>query len=907
MSFECKVCRLVPLFCSWLVLAITPSLLGDEAKSSPELAREQEFFESKVRPLLSRNCFACHTDAKMGDLQLDTRENMLKGGKSGPAVIPGDPDRSLLIRAVNHTDPQIKMPPPGKLTSDDISILEAWVKNGAIWGAASNTSNVSSSHEYIISPEQRAFWSFQPVRVSPPPKVKDRSRIKSPIDAFILDKLEAQGLKPVKPAAKATLIRRASLDLIGLPPTPSEVDAFVRDKSPNAFEKVVDRLLASPHYGERWGRYWLDVARYSDAQVTAEGDRPMPNAFRYRDWVVEAFNEDMPYDQFIKAQIAGDLLPNREKFVGGLGFYALSPSPEFHEDRVDATSRGFLGLTVACAQCHNHKYDPIPTKDYYSLLGVFESTKVGEFPLAPDSVVDEYKQQKKLMEETKAAFKEFLDNQRAQLVEIFTEKAADYVKGAWRVLGQEKKNLEDVVQADASLDHELLTRWIHFLGPGSEHEHGFLDDWQHLLEKGGADAEIPVVAEKFQSQIKAILREKAAIDKKNAKAQGKNGMSPELVALDRKSFLLLEELTAAPKPKSLKKKSGGLFYFSDAGIARFFTGVWRAHYDSLQAQINKLQSALPPQYPYLPTISDKDKPENLRVYIRGDKENLGEEAPRRFLAVLTEGAPAAFKNGSGRLELAEAIASAQNPLAARVMVNRIWGHHFGAGIVRTPSNFGKLGEPPTHPELLDYLAARFVANGWSIKKMHREIMLSATYALGSDYSAANFGTDPDNRLLWRVSARRLDAEAVRDSLLFVSGRLDLTVGGPATPIDDENNLRRTLYGFFSRFKLDPFLRLFDFPDPIATSEQRIATNVPLQQLFFLNSGFVRKQAEALSQRIGTELSETGKVQAIYQTLFSRAPTQEELQYASEFVSGDPSSWPEYVQVLLSSNEFNYVN
>jgi Protein of unknown function (DUF1553)/Protein of unknown function (DUF1549)/Planctomycete cytochrome C len=898
---------IAPVLLICMIGAASPFVAG-QADSKPDLARQQEFFELKVRPLLAKNCFRCHTDAKMGGLQLDTRERVLTGGSRGPAVVPGDPDRSLLIKAIIHADSRLEMPPPGKLTSDEISILETWVRDGAVWGAAAGMAAPSASHEYAIGPEQRAFWSFQPVRKSPEPKVKDRSWIRSPIDAFILAKLESRGLRPVKPAAKATLIRRATLDLTGLPPTPAEVDDFVHDKSPNAFAKVVDRLLASPHYGERWGRYWLDVARYSDAQLTAEGDRPMPSAFRYRDWVVEAFNQDLPYDQFVKAQLAGDLLPNRDKLVGGLGFYALSPNPEFHEDRVDATSRGFLGLTVACAQCHDHKYDPIPTKDYYSLLGVFENTKADEFPLAPASVVDKYKEQKKLLDEQKAAFKEFLDNQRAQLVQVFAERSADYLKAVWRVLGPGKKSLEDVVRDDASLDYELLTRWTDFLRPGSKHEHGFLEDWQNLLEKGGTETEAQVVAEKFQSQLRAILTEKADIDKKNAKVQGKNGMSPELLALDRNRYLLIEELSAPPSPRSeRKRKNGGLFYFSDAGIARFFTGVWRSHYDSLQARIDKLQSELPPQYPFLPTISDKATPENLRVYIRGDKENLGEEAPRRFLAVLSQGAPAVFKTGSGRLELAEAIASAQNPLTARVMVNRIWGYHFGAGIVRTPGNFGKLGELPTHPELLDYLAARFVENGWSIKKMHREIMLSATYALGSDYSAANYEIDPDNRLLWRASARRLDAEAIRDSLLFVSGKLDLTVGGPGTPIDDDKNLRRTLYGFFSRFKLDPFLRLFDFPDPIATSEQRIATNVPLQQLFYLNSDFVRRQAEALAQRTSAQLPEPGKVQAIYQILFSRAPTQEELQYASEFVSGGPSSWPQYIQVLLSSNEFNYVN
>ena len=826
----------------------------------------------KVRPLLAKNCFSCHTDAKMGGLQLDTREHVLKGGNSGPVVVPGDPDRSLLIKAINHTDSRLEMPPPGKLTSEEISILETWVKDGAVWGAASDSSAAIAAHEYEITPEQRAFWSFQPVRKPLLPKVKDRSWIKSPIDAFILAKLEAHGLKPVRPADKTTLIRRASLDLIGLPPTPAEVDDFVGDKSPKAFEKVLDRLLASPHYGERWGRYWLDVARYSDAQLTAEGDRTMPNAFRYRDWVVAAFTQDMPYDLFVKAQIAGDLLPDRDKFVGGLGFYALSPSPEFHEDRVDATGRGFLGLTVACAQCHNHKYDPIPTKDYYSLLSVFENTKADEFPLVSSTVVDDYKRQKKSLDESQAALKQFLDNQRAQLVEIFAERTSDYMQGAWLVLGPNKRKLQDVIQNDGTLDYELLARWIQFLEPVSKHEHGFLDDWQRLLTKDSGEAEVRGAAERFQSQIQKILKEKIEIDNKNAKVQEKGGMSPELLALDRNSYLLLEELTAAPAPESERKgKGGGLFYFSDAGMARFFTGVWKAHYDNLQAGIKKQESALPPQYPFLPTISDKSTPENLRVYIRGNKENLGEEAPRRFLAVLCDGTPGLFKNGSGRLELAEAIASARNPLTARVMVNRIWGYHFGAGIVRTPSNFGKQGEPPTHPELLDYLAARFVENGWSIKKMHREIMLSSTYALGAEYSAANFGVDPDNRLLWRATVRRLDAEAIRDSMLFVSGGLDLTVGGPPTAIDDDKNSRRTLYGFFSRFKLDRFLRLFDFPDPIATSEQRITTNVPLQQLFFLNSGFVRRQAEALSQRIGNESVRDGKIRSTVPNSFRQEP------------------------------------
>jgi hypothetical protein len=456
----------------------------------------------------------------------------------------------------------------------------------------------------------------------------------------------------------------------------------------------------------------------------------------------------------------------------------------------------------------------------------------------------------------------------------------------------------------------VLARWLHFLQPGGKHEYGFLNSWQQLLDKQrGSEADVQQVAEVFQDKILAALREKNSIDEKNAKsaAQAKKGESPEVFALERESYYLLQDISAAPTSDVEKKVEGGVLYFSDAAVPRYLSGIWREHLDTLQARIEKLQAALPPQYPFLVTIKDKSKPENLRVYIRGDKENLGEEAPRRFLAILTEGPPAPFKNGSGRLELAERIANPQNPLTARVMVNRIWQYHFGEGIVRTPSNFGKLGEPPSHPELLDYLAARLVENGWSIKRMHREVMLSSTYALSSEYSAVNFGLDSDNKWLWRANIRRLDVEAIRDSLLFVSGTLDPKIGGPAIPIEDEKNVQRTLYGSVSRRKLDRFLRLFDFPDPNQTSEQRITTNVPLQQLFFLNSDIVRKAAEALLQQMSSDLSKEEKIRRIYRILFSRLPNQEELRCGSEFVSDGGKFWLQYVQVLLSSNEFNYIS
>ena len=511
----------------------------------------------------------------------------------------------------------------------------------------------------------------------------------------MLAKLETAGVKPVDAADKRTLIRRATIDLIGLPPTPEEVEAFEKDSSPEAFAKVVDRLLASPQYGERWGRLWLDVARYSDKQLTAEGDGPLPNAFQYRDWVVRAFNEDMPYDQFVKAQIAGDLMPEdvRAKYAGGVGFFSLSPKPEFRDERVDAATRGFLGLTVACAQCHNHKFDPIPTRDYYSLLGVFEATEEGKYPLAPADVVAVYDKQKKALDDEKAKLNKFLDTQREQLFDIFALKTSAYVMASWRALGPEKKTVEDLV-ATQHLDKTVLEGWIRFFQPSRERKYEYLAEFDALLTDSGAEAKVQEFAAKFQNQLLAIRKEEEELREKNAKlkAQQKEGDVSKALPLERDKYYLLSDLRA--KPKTEPKREPGPLYFSDDQLGSYMSSVWKEHFDYLRGNIAKLTKALPTEYPAYSVLKDKAKPENLHVYIRGNKDDPGEEAPRQFLAILSPGEQVPFKQGSGRLELAESIASADNPLTARVMVNRIWLHHFGAGIVRTPSNFGKLGEPP---------------------------------------------------------------------------------------------------------------------------------------------------------------------------------------------------------------------
>jgi cytochrome c553 len=727
-------------------------MAGARAEENRVPRTPADSFEKSVRPLLSANCFTCHGSEKQkGGLRLDSRAAMLTGGDSGPAIVPGHPEESLLVKAIHYAD-EPRMPPKGKLSADAIAALTVWIKQGAPWPSTETQIRASTSaREFKITAKDRAFWSFQPITEPTLPLVKNGAWPKAPLDHFVLAKLEANGLKPAEPADKRTLIRRATLDLIGLPPAVEEIEAFLRDDSPDAFAKVVDQLLASSHYGERWARHWLDVARYGEDQAHTFQARKYPNGYRYRDWLIRAFNEDMPYDRFIKEQLAADLLGEadlRER-LPALGFFALGPvyygdpkKLDQIDDRIDTLTRGFLGLTVACARCHDHKFDPIPTKDYYALAGVFASSEYSEVPLVPQAVVDEAK----------------------------------------------------------------------------------------------------------------------------------------------------HKLTDADKKKNV-----------------------------------------PPGYPFVHALKEAAKPVNLRVHIRGNAETLGDEAPRHFLSILGgEGTP--FTKGSGRLELAMDIANPKNPLTARVMVNRVWQHHFGKGLVRTPSNFGALGERPTHPELLDYLAQRFIQSGWSIKALHRQIMLSATYQQSSRFDAHNHDLDPNNRLLWRMNRRRLEVEAWRDAMLAVAKNLDSSVGGPSIELTTPDNRRRTLYAFVSRHELNSLLRLFDFPDPNITNDERTVTTVPLQQLFVLNSEFMVRNAKALAARLAahvppTSAAEEGervdgtrpeeedatRIRQAFLLLYGRPATDRELQLGLAFLAADPADghaltrWEQYAQVLLSASEFLYVD
>jgi Protein of unknown function (DUF1553)/Protein of unknown function (DUF1549)/Planctomycete cytochrome C len=953
----------------------------------------REFFEKRIRPVLAAQCFSCHTQSKMGGLQMDSLQGLLKGGKSGPAILPGKPEDSLLIRAITHVDPNLKMPLGSKLKEQEISDLTSWVKMGAPWPESAKMSQLTKTvGEFIVLPEQRAFWSFQPIRKPALPEVKEKDWVKTPIDRFVLAQLEARGMKPAGAAAKRTLIRRASFDLTGLPPTPEQVEAFLNDSSPNAFSEVVDRLLASPHYGERWGRYWLDVARYGEDDPRGLSQEKYPNAFRYRDWVIQAFNKDMPYDLFVKAQIAGDLLggeKEREELLAGTGFFGLGPwyyditvplqarADERH-DRVDVLTRGFLGLTVGCARCHDHKFDPVSMRDYYALAGVFSSSSYREYPLASEEVVKAYDEQEKRIKAQEAAIQQFVQDQSSQLGSILARKTARYMVASWLVLEKERaaqpaprfegttrasqlespgvsgKDRAEIGRSESSvtaaaevgpnvrsvaeqenLDPEVLGRWVRYLG-NPEKDHPYLKSWNERIRDGASLDTIRKVADEFQAIVLSILEEKKSIDARNRVILEQNkprknaamsflpngfftyeefcpGCSISVEALERDKYVVWSDLFAKQVDgNDPTQREAGVLLFQDEKLERFLGEEWKTHWQSLRAELERLKKGLAERYPYLHTLTESNRTGNLQIHLRGSPFSLGDEVPRRFLTVLSDGEPVAFRQGSGRLELAEAVVA--HPLAARVMVNRVWMHHFGQGIVATPSNFGRLGQRPTHPELLEYLASRLIENQWSIKTLHREIMMSAVYQLGSETTEQNRAIDPDNRWLWRANRRRLDAEALRDSLLFVSGNLDLAVGGPSSDLSTENR-RRTVYGRVSRFRLDSTLALFDFPNPSITSEQRNVTHVPLQKLFFLNSSFMVAQAHALASRLKTlqVADDADRVRAAYLLLYGREASENEVQWGVEFLqkhtggsAADIASWQDYAQVLLSANELSFV-
>jgi hypothetical protein len=927
------------------VPAVVCSVLFLSLQAVSKGEQNADFFENHVRPVLSNNCYSCHTETRSGGLRLDSRQDLLKGGKSGPAIEPGNPDQSLLFEVVSHIHDQIKMPPGGKLKDNEIADIRTWIANGADWPESKGAIS-SKIPDRVITPEERNFWSFQALHRPATPQVKDLSWPKTTIDRFILAKLEERGLKPVRAADRYALIRRATFDLIGLPPTFDEVQAFVKDTSSAAFEKVVDRLLASPHFGERWARYWLDIARFGEQDVHGLGVENYPNAWRYRDWVIDAFHRDLPYSAFIKAQIAGDLMEPVKgmSMVAATGFLGLGPwyydmaeppqarADERH-DRIDATTRGFLSLTVACSRCHNHKFDPVSMKDYYALGGVFAGTEYREYPLAPAAEVERYETHQKKIKNQEEAIKKYIAAMNDQLAQILATKTSRYVVASYKVLGPQKPDRAAVATAD-KLDREVLDRWVQYLKP-TKREHPYLKDWDDMIARGRSEDEARQIGAALQDLALSVYAEKkaddeenkAALEASNAKKPGvstklPNGyasfdmfcdgcyFSTKVLARDR--FIFWSDLFGTYANEA-KKKDTAIYLFEGKQIDRWISGEFKDHLDTLRTDLAELKRTLPKPYPYLHGVGDTQETGNIRLNLRGSPYNLGEEVARHFPAILCNGEPQPFRNGSGRLELAEAIVN--HPLSARVAANRVWMNLFGQGIVRTPSNFGKMGQRPSHPELLEYLAGRLIDSEWSTKKLIREVMLSSAYQLSSDSEEKNASADPENILVWRMNRRRLDAESIRDAILFASGDLDLKVGGDSADLTSDFK-RRTVYATVSRFKVNETLALFDFPPPSISSEKRNVTHVPLQRLFFLNSDLVMNESKRLSGALCNAAgTDEARVAEAYRRIFGRAPEEAETALALQFVrQSDPSSsksnetaWPQLVQVLFSSNEFSFID
>ncbi len=917
---------------SGLLLAGTGLRAGQAPPAAARAATSQDavtFFETRIRPLLAANCQACHGEKAMAGLRVDSREGLLRGGETGPAIVPGDPEKSALLKAVQHTEGFPRMPRGrAKLSAADIDALAEWIKGGAVWPSATTVEPAPAvSHERVITAEQRAFWAFRPLATPAPPAVRGGDWPRTDIDRFILARLERDGLSPVGAADKLTLLRRATLDLTGLPPSPDDVEAFLKDQSPDAYEKVVDRLLASPQYGEAWGRIWLDVARYGEDDYRSldpmgRGFNPYPNAHLYREWVIRAFNDDLPFNEFVAAQLAADLFdePARLRHLPALGFLGLGPwyydngaveimrADERH-DRVDAVTRGMLGLTVGCARCHDHKYDPIPTRDYYSLAGVFLNTEYHEYPLAPKAIVEDHKAREEALDQKREMLREYTNTEGQQLAGTLAFQAAKYMQAAWQVTGEPKKDKAEVIEKD-KLDYELFDRWLAFLQRKPTF-YPYLKDWQAMIATGGTAKEAEKLATAFQQLIVSVLLEERELKKENdiIRAQALpsakpkkpankpnefktnddfcpgcglelRSMTKDRVALYRDVFIVnLEDDSFVPG----REPKPGLLRFRGWGLEQRLGADRRTLIESLRKDLESAAKALEPKYAYVHGVRDVEKPVDLQVHLRGNPLRLGDTVPRGFPTVLSPADRVTFSKGSGRLELARSIAA--HPLALRVIVNRVWKGHFGTGLVNTPSNFGINGERPTHPELLDHLANVFVAKGLSIKALHREIMRSAVYQLSGDQQAAAFAKDAGNRLYWRATRRRLSAEQIRDSVLLVSGALDLRLGGPSVALTPLAN-RRTVYGKVSRYKLDEFLQLFDFPSPSQSAEQRFATTVPLQRLFLMNSDFIQQHAERLAERVADLPDDAARIDKVYRLLFGRAPTADELKAAQAFLQAE---------------------
>jgi hypothetical protein len=915
-----------------------------------QTAAQLELFEKNARPLFAEKCQGCHNaKLKSGGFDLSSPGAIKEAASMGIFGKAAEPEKSVIIQALSY-ESQIKMPPQGKLPAETIAGIREWVAAGAPTPATTPAAGDSLAGtgvrpvalRGVITDADKNFWAFRPLSLAAPPTPRQKDWAVNPIDQFILADLEKHGLKPAPPADKSTLLRRATFDLTGLPPTERELQEFLADKSPKAFEKVVDRLLASPRYGERWGRHWLDVMRYADSTGSDE-DHRYPHAWRYRDYVVQAFNDDMPYNQFVREQLAGDILaadPNSGVGYRGIvatGFLALGKKAlaqkdlplkryDVVDDQIDVTAKAFLGLTVSCARCHDHKFDPIATKDYYQLAAVFASTlsyaggATGDpiqTPLAPPGEFEAFKKQWSAYNSLEKKVSNLIDFDKdaRKYRDLGAKQIASAMLAAYRVYG--KGEAAAAVAADTRLDAQQLTRWVEYLKDNKRPE---LAKWHAATDANRQD-----IAAQYQE------------DFRRSAYQYDQDLSWWQQA--RNSFPNAGKI-AGPHPRMTAEKDpffvaawqdgGPLHRSRDEQIAGVPPEKARQVLELL-SQAAEMERTLPTKEVPMACAVKEGETMDQKVFVRGDYHNPGDPVERTVPAILRLSAPAPeVKTKSGRLELADWIADPRNPLPPRVMANRIWQGHFGDGIVRTPDNYGRLGERPDNPELLDYLAKTFIDDGWSIKKMNRMIMLSKTYQMSAAFDQDKKARDPENRLISRFPRQRLSIEEIRDAYLAIGGDLDLTMGGTLDPgvgtdgetsasrisMNPEKTNRRSVYLPLRRSNLPTLYLLFDFGDATSPEGHRSPTSVATQALFVMNSPLVIREATHVADTVmKQEKQDKRRVEEIYLRVLDRRPDAAEIDQGLTYMTslrrrwnqiGEAQAWTSLTHALMASNEFIFV-
>jgi cytochrome c553 len=939
------------------ILGLLTTIASANDPAPPATPEQERFFEEKVRPVLAANCQECHGSKKQeSGLRLDSRQAIIDGGDSGQrSVVPGDPDRSLLIKAVNHIG-DVQMPPKKKLTDDDISALTEWVKLGLPWPAtASAPIEHKQSAADLAKQHRQTHWAYQPVQ-RPSSFIPHPSSfsLHNSLDTFVAAKLAEKQLTQSPQADSRTLIRRLSFDLIGLPPTPDEADAFQADQSPDAYERQVDRLLASPHFGERWGRHWLDVARYGDTKGYAfQQERRYAYSYTYRDYVIRAFNEDRPYDQFILEQLAADKLPESETDparLAGLGF--LTVGRKFNDknndidDQIDVVGRGLLGITVACARCHDHKYDAVPTEDYYSLYGIFAScSEPAELPLITSPTADEsykqtdeYKKYEDQLAKLKAEVEKFKTAKHTEFLDQSRHQSADYLAKIAAGDGDGLAAKLSFMSLDPKdLRPRLVERWRQYISEHSKPDDPVWGLWHSLLKlrtSEFSEKAAAVVAEYCHKRPPGILPGECN-PLLRAAFEGEVLTAPTDVA--RVYGKLLSDIydrwkSAGANDEALGMLSDDSRQIAEVSVAgnsptsvdrddtrQFLNRADRNKYQELQKKADSFVANSIFSPPRAMVVADNPKPTEPRVLIRGNPARPGNIVPRQFLLVVAGDERKPFTDGSGRLELAQSIASPENPLTRRVIANRLWMHHCGEPLVLSPSDFGVRCDPPSHPEMLDYLAGELLDSNWSLKSLHRQIVCSATYRQSSLDRPECRAVDPENRLLWHMNRRRLEFEAARDTLLAVANRLDTRMFGRTVELTKSPYpARRAIYGFIDRQDLPNLYRVFDLASPDSSSPRRPRTTVPQQALFLMNSPFVIEQAKALAARpeVADASNQESKIATLYRLILNRQPDNDEVSIGKQFVSvadEQPKDamkmtpWEQYAQLLLLSNEVMYVD